>query len=98
MGWVSVGWRKYYNPHLCFFNRNQSDKPLPSYRKLLNKFPSSQHRPVVLVMKEVELNIHNISAILGRDIEALLKRYQDTGDQVIEGHVIESLNSARAPR
>lgn len=44
----SARWRRGYNPDLCFVSRNQSDKPLAVTRKLLEDFPRSQHRTILL--------------------------------------------------
>ncbi|KAG5874392.1 hypothetical protein JTB14_012375 [Gonioctena quinquepunctata] len=43
--------RRNYNPDICFVSRNNQDLPIPAYRKVLNKFPNSQHKPVTLSVR-----------------------------------------------
>lgn len=44
----SARWRQGYNPDLCFVSRDRNDRPLPVTRKVLEDFPRSQHRPILL--------------------------------------------------
>lgn len=44
----SAAWGREYNPDLCFVSCNASGGPLHSTRKVLENFPHSQHRPVLL--------------------------------------------------
>lgn len=43
----SAAWKKDYNPDLCFVSTT-SNQPLPCNRKVIPKFPRTQHRPVIL--------------------------------------------------
>ena len=44
----SARWRQGYTPDLCFTTTNNDFEPLPSSRMVLNDFPHSQHRPVLI--------------------------------------------------
>lgn len=41
-------WQKDYNPDLCFVTRDDLRQSLHANRKVLNDFPRSQHRPVMV--------------------------------------------------
>nr|CAI5825299.1 unnamed protein product [Callosobruchus analis] len=43
----SAAWNTETNPDLCFVSTN-NNKPLPTSRKVLNDFPHSQHRPILV--------------------------------------------------
>lgn len=44
----SARWRRDYNPDLAFVSMDSDLKPLISKRTVLDKFPHSQHRPVMI--------------------------------------------------
>lgn len=44
----SARWNQDYNPDLCFVSANEEGIPLMVTRSVLNTFPHSQHRPVLL--------------------------------------------------
>lgn len=46
----SARWRRRYNPDLCFVTRDKNDKPLVAARKVLKRFPRSQHRPAIITV------------------------------------------------
>jgi Reverse transcriptase (RNA-dependent DNA polymerase)/Endonuclease/Exonuclease/phosphatase family len=41
-------WQRDYNPDLCFVSSNGTDRHMHISRRVLNDFPRSQHRPVML--------------------------------------------------
>jgi hypothetical protein len=43
-------WQRDYNPDLCFVTSNNNDEPLQTSRCVLNDFPHSQHRPVLITV------------------------------------------------
>ena len=53
-------WQRGYNPDLCFVTRAQDDKPLKASRRVLNKFPRSQHRPVII---KIGIQIEPVNSI-----------------------------------
>lgn len=44
----SAAWSREYNPDLCFVSSDDNGRPLPTTRKVLNDFPHSQHRPILV--------------------------------------------------
>lgn len=44
----SAAWRQEYNPDLCFVTTNEDRLPLRTSRQVLQDFPHSQHRPVLI--------------------------------------------------
>jgi hypothetical protein len=46
----SARWQRDYNPDLCFVTSNNNDEPLRTSRCVLNDFPHSQHRPVLITV------------------------------------------------
>lgn len=44
----SAAWEREYNPDLSFVTSNESDSPLPTSRRVLDDFPHSQHRPILV--------------------------------------------------
>lgn len=44
----STRWGRDYNPDLCFVSSDETNRPLNISRKVLEDFPHSQHRPIVL--------------------------------------------------
>lgn len=44
----SAAWNTETNPDLCFVSENAQNRPIPITRKVLEDFPHSQHRPVIL--------------------------------------------------
>lgn len=44
----SARWRRGYNPDLCFVTSDINHTPLHSSRRVLQNFPHSQHRPVLI--------------------------------------------------
>jgi hypothetical protein len=46
----SARWQRDYNPDLCFVTSNNNDEPLQTSRCVLNDFPHSQHRPVLITV------------------------------------------------
>jgi len=44
----SGSWQKDYNPDLCFTTRNDNSQTPPIRRIVLNDFPRSQHRPIII--------------------------------------------------
>jgi hypothetical protein len=43
-------WQRDHNPDLCFVTSNNNDEPLQTSRCVLNDFPHSQHRPVLITV------------------------------------------------
>lgn len=56
----SARWNRDYNPDLCFASTNEEGIPLMVTRNVMNSFPNSQHRPVVL---EIGLKIPLIQSV-----------------------------------
>lgn len=46
----SAAWKTVHNPDLCFVSSDGNGQPLPVSRRVLDDFPHSQHRPVLLVI------------------------------------------------
>lgn len=44
----SAAWNTETNPDICFASENALKRPIPMSRKVLDDFPHSQHRPIVL--------------------------------------------------
>lgn len=44
----SARWKRDYNPDLCISSTDHNSVPLNTVRKVLNDFPRSQHRPVLI--------------------------------------------------
>jgi hypothetical protein len=44
----SARWQKDYNPDLYFVTKNNHGFPVKTNRQVLNDFPRSQHRPVLI--------------------------------------------------
>ncbi|XP_072384497.1 uncharacterized protein [Diabrotica undecimpunctata] len=45
---MSAAWKKEYNPDLCFVSTNKNGQSLAVSLKVMDDFPHSQHRPVIL--------------------------------------------------
>lgn len=56
----SARWNRDYNPDLCFVSSNEEGIPLMVTRIVLNAFPNSQHRPVVM---EIGLKIPLVQSV-----------------------------------
>lgn len=56
----SARWKTETNPDLCFVSKDSDGMPLPTSRHVLDHFPHTQHRPVVI---EVGLQIPIIESI-----------------------------------
>lgn len=41
-------WDRGYNPDLCIVSKNKNQIAIPAYRTVLNNFPRSQHRPILI--------------------------------------------------
>ena len=44
----SARWQKEYTPDLAFVTKKANQRPIPTTREILNDFPHSQHRPVLI--------------------------------------------------
>lgn len=55
----SARWQRNYNPDLCFVSRDEEDIPLQTDGKVLESFPRSQHKPMVI---EIGTKIHYAKA------------------------------------
>ncbi|UYV65983.1 hypothetical protein LAZ67_3006060, partial [Cordylochernes scorpioides] len=41
-------WNTRTNPDLCFVSTDHNNKPIPTTKRILKKFPKSQHHPIIL--------------------------------------------------
>lgn len=56
----SARWSRGYNPDLCFVTSDNNNTPLHSSRRVLQDFPHSQHRPVLI---EVGIKIPLVNTV-----------------------------------
>ncbi|UYV84635.1 hypothetical protein LAZ67_X002927 [Cordylochernes scorpioides] len=45
---ISRRWNTRTNPDLCFVSTDHNNKPIPTTKRILKKFPKSQHHPIIL--------------------------------------------------
>lgn len=44
----SARWNRFYTPDLCFVSKDTNGETIPATRKVLQGFPNSQHRPIII--------------------------------------------------
>lgn len=84
-------WQRNYNPALCFVSSNSNNQPTHALRQVLQGFPHSQHRPVIVELGLQISVIHSISKPRWNFAKASWMRFSNELDAclrkiMIDGH------------